>query len=89
MTETFAQPHAAYPADYLAAHRGAKHNIGWKEPLSAILTLWPNGRIRIEGARSEYLFGVSPKDAGLPEFDMNGRYTHPMIQSADMTFAYA
>lgn len=85
----FAQTHTAYPADYLAAHRGATHNIGWKEPLSAILTLWPNGRIRIEGSRSEYLFGVSPKDAGLPEFDLNGRYTLPIIQSADMTFAYA
>ena len=52
------------------------------------VTLWPNGRIKIEGSRSEYLFGVSPKDAGLPEFDSNGRYTRPVIQSADMTFNY-
>ena len=80
--------HTAYPADYIAAHTGAVHNIGWKEPLSAILTLWPNGHIKIEGSRSEYLFGVSPKDAGLSEFDSNGRYTRPVIQSADMTFNY-
>ena len=84
----FGKKHTAYPADYIATHRGAVHNIGWKEPLSAILTMWPNGRIKIEGSRSEYLFGVSPKDAGLPEFDSNGRYTRPVIQSADMTFTF-
>ena len=49
---------------------------------------YDDGRIKIEGSRSEYLFGVSPKDAGLPEFDSNGRYTRPVIQSADMTFTF-
>jgi len=85
----FGKSHSAYPAEYIAKHKGATHNIGWKDPLSAILTLWPNGRIRIEGSRSEYLFGISPKQAGLTEFGSNDRYVSPVIQSADMTFNYA
>ncbi|MBO7720868.1 MAG: metallophosphoesterase [Kiritimatiellae bacterium] len=84
----FNDPHKSYPAEYIAKHSGACHNIGWKEPLSAVLTLWPEGRVRIEGSRSEFLFGVSPKDADLPEFDIIGRYTKPLIQSADITFNY-
>ena len=85
----FAKAHSRYPADYVKTHRGAPHNIGWKEPLSAILTLWPNGRIKIEGAKSDWLFGVSPEDAGYPAYDEDGRETLPVIKSADMTFAYS
>ena len=84
----FAKAHSRYPADYVKTHRGSPHNIGWKEPLSAILTLWPNGRIKIEGSKSDWLFGVSPEDAGYPAYDDDGRETLPVIQSADMTFAY-
>ena len=73
----------------MKTHRGAVNNIGWKEPLSAILTMWPNGRIKIEGSKSDWLFGVSPKDAGYPACDSDGRETLPVIQSADMTFTYA
>jgi len=79
--------HDKYPAEYLKTHRRAGNNIGWKEPLSAILTLWPNGRIKIDGAKSDYLFGVSPKDAGYLVCDEDGRETLPLIQSADMTLA--
>ena len=41
--------------------------------------------LKIEGARTNWLFGVSPKDAGYPEY-IDGRLCHPAIQSADMTF---
>ena len=85
----YGSKHNKYPADYVKTHRGAVNNIGWKEPLSAILTMWPNGRIKIEGSKSDWLFGVSPKDAGYPACDSDGRETLPVIQSADMTFTYA
>ena len=85
----YAQKHDKYPDSYMKTHLRAGHNIGWKEPLSAILTLWPDGRIKIDGSKSDWLFGVSPTDAGYPECDQDGRETHPMIQSADMTFNYA
>ena len=83
----YGKKHDRYPADYMKTHSAAANCIAWKEPLSAILTLWPNGRIRIEGSRSDWLFGVSPKDAGYPVHDINGRYTLPVIQSADLTFS--
>ena len=81
--------HSKYPVEYVKAHRSAPKTLGWKEPLSAILTLWPNGRIRIDGSRADWLFGVTPKDAGYPATDNDGRETLPVIQSADMTFALA
>ena len=84
----FDKTHDRYSAEYLKTHTMANHTIGWKDPLSAILTLWPDGRVRIEGARSEYLWGISPEDAGLPAHDLCGRYTVPVIQSADLTFNY-
>lgn len=85
----FSKKHDKYPAEYMKTHRHANNNIGWKEPLSAILTLWPNGRIKIDGSKSDFLFGVSPKDAGWPTCDKDGRAILPVIQSADMTFAYS
>ena len=85
----YAKKHDKYPDAYMKTHRRANHNLGWKEPLSAILTLWPDGRIKIDGSKSDYLFGVTPADAGYPDCDQDGRETHPMIQSADMTFNYA
>lgn len=85
----YATRHDKYPKAYMETHRRAGNNIGWKEPLSAILTLWPDGRIKIDGAKSEFLFGVSPADAGYPPCDADGRETRPVIQSADLTFNYA
>jgi len=79
--------HSKYPAEYLKTHSRAGNNIGWKEPLSAILTLWPNGRVKVDGSMSDYLFGVSPKDAGYPACDEDGRETLPLIRSADITLA--
>ncbi|MBQ4200064.1 MAG: metallophosphoesterase [Kiritimatiellae bacterium] len=81
--------HEKYPESYVKTHPGASHTLGWTEPLSGILTLWPNGRIKIEGAKSDWLFGVKPADAGYPKYDADGRESHPAIQSADMTFNYA
>ncbi len=81
--------HGKYPADYIKTHSQAENNIGWKDPLSAILTIWPNGRMKIDGSRSDWLFGVSPKTAGYSPIDADGRETLPVIQSADMTFTYS
>jgi len=81
--------HDKYPAKYLAEHRMASKILGWTDPLSAILTIWPDGRIKIDGSRAGWLFGVTPKDAGYPTIDVDGREILPVIQSADMKFAYA
>ena len=85
----YAKRHDKYPEEYMKTHRSAWNNIGWKEPLSAILTMWPDGRIKIDGSKSDWLFGVSPTDAGYPLFDEDGRETHPEIQSVDLAFKVA
>ena len=76
--------HDKYPADFVGKLWGARNNIGWTEPLSAILTLWPDGRVRIDGSKADYLFGVTPEMAGYDELSDEDRLTHPEIQSADI-----
>ena len=77
--------HDKYPADYMKGLKQSSHTLTWKEPLSAIVTLGHNGHIRIEGSRSEWLYGISPEKAGLPLLDEVGRPNTAMIQSVDMT----
>ena len=79
----FGKRHDKYPSEYVKRHPGSVHILGWTKPLSAILSLWPDGRVRIEGAEADWLFGVTAKDAGFPECDADGRETHPKILSAD------
>lgn len=85
-----------YPKDYIARHPGASYTLGdiretlgWKDPLSAILILYPNGRIRIEGSKSGWLFGVTPEMAGFANYDHGDRLIAPVIRSADFTLNYA
>lgn len=84
----YPRKHSKYPAEYVKTHRAALNNIGYKEPLSGIVSMWPDGRIKIEGSKADWLFGVSPKDAGYPEYH-DGRRCHAVIQSADITFNYS
>lgn len=92
----FGERQNAYPKEYLAAHAGAPYTLGdcsetlgWKEPLSAILTLHRNGRIQIEGSSSEWLFDVTPDMAGLWNYDKSDRFIAPVIKSADFTLNFA
>lgn len=85
----------AYPRAYLAKHAGAPYTLGsaedtlgWKDPLSAILTLYPHGRIRIEGSSSDWLFGITPKMANFTEYDGSDRLIAPVINSADFSLNY-
>jgi len=85
----YGKVHDRYPEEYAKAVRSANKVLAWDSPLSAILTIWPDGRIKIDGSRAGWLFGVDPKAAGYPATDGDGRETLPVIQSADMTFRYA
>ena len=85
----YGKDHSKYPAKYLETHRYANKTLGWDAPLSAILTIWPDGRIKIDGSKAGWLFGVTPEDAGYPSTDKDGRETLPVIQSADMKFTYS
>ena len=84
----YRRTHAAYPEAYMNAHSQAAHCLAWGEPLSAIVTLSADGRVRIEGSRAKWLFGVSPEKAGLPPCEETGvrRLTAPVVQSVDLTF---
>jgi len=83
----FDKTHAAYPADYAKSHGLANHTLAWDGPLSAIVTLRRDGRVRIEGSRAGWMFGVTPEKAGLPHYEGLGRPVLPAMQDADITLS--
>ena len=85
----------AYPKEYLAKHAGAPYTLGsaedtlgWNDPLSGILTLYQNGRMRIDGSSSDWMFGITPKMVNFPEYDGSDRLIQPVIKSADITLNF-
>jgi len=81
----FDNRHERYPADYVKTHRQAPNTLAWNAPLSAIVTLGPGGYVRIEGSRADWLYGVTPEQAGLPPCDGIGRPVLPVMQDAELT----
>ncbi len=61
--------------DYIARHPGAPHAL--------------DGHIKIDGSSSDWLFGVTPKQAGFDDHDSVGRLIAPVINSTDITLNYA
>ena len=43
------------------------------------------GRVRIDGSSSDWLFGITPKMANFPDYDRSDRLIRPLIRSADFT----
>jgi hypothetical protein len=84
----FAAVHKCYPAEFLKKCRHAGHILAWDKPLSAVLSLWPDGRIKIEGMRGDWLFGVSPEKAGLRQYDGDARRYTCEIKSVDLTLNF-
>lgn len=76
--------HAAYPADYTSRWRLAGNTFFWDDPLSAIITLSQDGRIRVEGQKSRFHLGISPGMANRPSVDPDGRLATSEIQSFDL-----
>jgi len=77
--------HTLYPEAYRKAHSGATHVISWEDPISAVITLDVNGRLKIDGQKSSFFMGVSPEKAGLSPRD---RPITPNIQSVDLTIRH-
>lgn len=80
--------HAAYPESYKEKWRLAHHTLMWDDPLSAIVEISTDGTLKVEGSRSRFHLGVSPKEAGIRPYDDCGRATSPIIQSFAMKMNY-
>ena len=81
----YAESHKLYPAAYRKAHTGASHVIAWEDPISAVITLDAEGRLKIEGEHSSFFMGISPEKAKFPQRD---RPITPVIQSVDLQICY-
>ena len=81
----FLKEHDAYPKSYYAKWSNIRHCIFWDDPLSAVVTLYPSGRIQVEGMNSRFHLGVTPRSVGYNSFDRAGRQTTPNIQSFDIS----
>ena len=81
----FLKEHSRYPESYAAKWSNIRHCIFWDDPVSAMVSLYPSGRIKVEGECSHFHMGVAPTMAGNSPFDRSGRPTTPEIQSFDIT----
>lgn len=86
----YGRPHKAYPPEFVAKYSTAPHMIGYKDPLSAIVTLGPDGHFKIEGSRTEFLFGITPAMAGYGGIvEPGNRYIDPaVIEDVDLRMNY-
>ena len=81
------ETHTCYPDEYIKSHVEAKHCLAWDKPLSAILTLYPDGRVKIDGSKADWLYGVTPEKAKMWKVDGGKRLILPRIQSAAFTIS--
>jgi predicted phosphodiesterase len=80
--------HSLYPAEVSARWRLANHTIMWDDPISAVITISQDGRLRVEGQRSRFHLGIAPNGGREPVADGCGRFTTPAIQSFDLQMRY-
>lgn len=81
----FLKEHDKYPASYVEKWRNVRHCIFWDDPISAMVSLYPSGRIQFEGQRSRFHMGITPSAAGNNPFDRAGRPTSAEIQSFNIS----
>ena len=81
--------HSAYPADYAKRWKLVNHTMMWDDPISAVITMSQDGRIRVEGQKSRFHLGITPAMAKCPDADRSGRPTTPDIQSFDLQLRYS
>ena len=84
----FNKRHSCYSEDYCRTHTMAAHTLAWTEPLSAIVSLSADGRIRIKGSQADWMYGVTPEKANLSPLDTIGRPILPIMQSADIRLGF-
>ena len=81
------KPHDLFPPELRGEYSLVGHTLIYEDPLSAIVTLRGDGFIKIEGAKSRFLYGVDRERAGLPLRDSAGRACTAEILSAELRIA--
>lgn len=79
--------HNGYPEDFRGKCASARCILTWNDPISAVITLTPEGRIKIDGMKSSFYLGVTPEMVGWNK-DGEGRAFTPDVQSVDLTMKY-
>jgi predicted phosphodiesterase len=79
--------HNAYPEEFRRRCGSAECILTWNDPLSAVITLTPDGGLKIDGAKSSFYLGVTPEMARWTT-QSRGMGTVPWIQSVSMKIDY-
>ncbi len=66
--------HKLYPKEYHEAHPGADNALVYNDPIHAIVTIWEDGTIEINGMKSSFFCGVGP------EIVREGRTCHNAVR---------
>lgn len=76
--------HDLFPPEFCEGHYMAKNCAIFKDPLSAIVTVSSDGKIKVEGMETGYMYDVSPEMFGGP-FESGYGICEPRISSAEIT----
>lgn len=77
-----------YSEEFKATARMTKNCCFSKDPLYAIVTVSEDGHIKVEGRKSEFLYGVSPQKLGWPvPFNPFDREASAIISSGEFQLA--
>lgn len=79
--------HKGYPEDFRKQCGSARCILTWNDPISAVITMTPGGRLKIDGMKSSFYLGVTPEAVGWKK-DAAGRAFTPDVQSVDLTMNY-
>ncbi len=76
------KPHEHFPAEVRTAYELADHQAIFSDALSAVVTLSDDGTVRIDGSKSDFLYGVTREMSPNPVCDGAGRPCTAEILSA-------
>jgi len=77
--------HNAYPKELYEKYVHVGNTLIYTEPVHAIITLREDGYIKIEGANSEFLYGIDREKLNMPLCEADGRLSTPNVVSAEFT----
>lgn len=80
--------HNFYPEELCKEYSMVNHTLVFEDPVHAVVTMDSDGLLKIEGMKSQMLYGITRTKAGMSFADGSGRPVTPEVQSAEMRLSY-
>ena len=87
-TDWLPKPHKLYPPELLKKHVHVKDSIIFDSPLSAIVTMYEDGTVKIDGMDGGFYMGITREMTDNVKYDPDNLPCDPSILSARFKLAY-